>query len=264
MTSVWAIAMVKDEADVIEDVLRHVAAQGVDGILVLDNMSTDGTREIIERVGDSLDCKLGVREDDEVGYYQSRKMTGLAEHAHVHLGADWVWPFDADELWYYGEHDRLADVIARADGDVIHSRLWHHFPTAIDAGDDGNPFTRMCYRGADEAPIGKVIARWQPGMVIAAGNHALEGSYVPSSVVGIEVRHFPYRSEEQFIRKAINGARAYAATDLPWGTGQHWREYGLLYAHGGVQALRDAYNAHFVYDLPSAAGLVYDPARLDA
>jgi hypothetical protein len=126
----------------------------------------------------------------------------------------------------------------------------------------------MRYRVAEPAGIPKVIARWQPGMILEAGNHAVTygGQPLPnvSRGTGVEVRHFPYRSENQFVRKAINGSRAYAATDLPWGTGQHWREYGLLYEQGGEQALRDAYQAHFVYDLPSADGLVYDPVWQDA
>src|SRR4029077_16712314 len=149
------------------------------------------------------------------------------------------------------EHQRLADVLARADGDVVQARLWHHFSTTLDA-DSGWPFERMVYRAASEAPIGKVIVRWDPGATIEPGNHGafyLDRGAMISTLRDVQVRHFPYRSEEQFVRKAINGSRAYAATDLPWGIGQHWREYGQLYAKGGEDALRAAYRAHFHYDL---------------
>jgi glycosyltransferase involved in cell wall biosynthesis len=260
--SLWAILLVKDEADVIEPVLRHIAAQGVEGIIVADNASTDGTREIIESLRD-MGCPLVVQDDEEIGYWQSRKMTSLATQAHA-AGAEWVWPCDADELWYFGDTQRLADVVRKADGDVLHARLWHHFATSVDA-DGANPFERMVYRG-QEAPIGKVIVRWRDGAIIEAGNHGaiLPGSPAPSSVRDVQIRHFPYRSADQFVRKAVNGSRAYAATDLPYGIGQHWREYGVLYQKGGEEALRAAYHAHFHYDLPSADGLVYDPARLDA
>jgi hypothetical protein len=269
--SVWAITMVKDEADVIEATLRHVAAQGVEGVIVADNGSTDGTREILSRL---LEDELGgaalrVHDDPVVGYYQSRKMTALAEGAHREYGATWIWPFDADELWYHGDTDKLASVVEdharlHPNHPIIQTRLWHHFPTAVDA-EGGSPFERMVYRSGDEAPIGKVIVRWQPGAVILAGNH---GATVPGNGTApvpssIQVRHFPYRSEDQFVRKAVNGSQAYAATDLPWGTGQHWREYGVHYERGGEDALRRIYREHFYYDLPSAAGLVYDPARID-
>jgi hypothetical protein len=265
--SVWAVAMVKDEEDVIERVVRHVAAQGVDGIIVADNQSSDGTRGILQ---DLLEDQLGqtamiVKDDVEVGYWQSRKMTALADLAHGTYHAEWVWPFDADEWW---QHDQGSITIAEAcrisPGSIIEAPLYHHLVTRLDPA--GHPFDAMQYRTAEPSSIPKVIVRWHPGNVLHAGNHGCTESY-PGGVtepLGVEVRHFPYRSEDQFVRKALNGSRAYAATDLPWGTGQHWREYGLLYEAGGEQALRDAYQAHFVHDLPSAAGLVYDPVRGDA
>jgi hypothetical protein len=150
-------------------------------------------------------------------------------------------------------------------GDVIvEGRLYHHLVTRLDP--PRHPFKAMQYRMAEPSVLPKVIVRWQPGMVLGAGNH--DASYgsplTAASWLGVEVRHFPYRSSGQFVTKAVNGSRAYAATDLPWGTGQHWREYGLLYERGGEQALIDAYEAHFVHDLPSASGLVFDPARADA
>lgn len=267
--SVWAITMVKDEIDVIEPVLRHVAAQGVAGITVLDNQSTDGTSQVLRKLHHSLDCDLLVVPDDEVGYYQSAKMSKLAEEAHA-FGAEWIWPFDADEIWYYGTDDvKLCEVVERADGDVIRSRLWHHFETAMDNDGAASPFTRMVYRSGEEAPLGKVIIRWRPGSIIHQGNHDVTvnglGPHAPTSSLGdVQVRHFPYRSEDQFVTKAINGSRAYAATDLPMDVGQHWREYGKHYAKGGEQRLRQIYRAHFVHELPSASGMVYDPARLDS
>lgn len=266
--SVWAIAMVRDEADVIETVLRHVAAQGVDGIIVADNGSTDGTRATLNELQGALPCPLHVHNDPDVGYYQSAKMTRLADKAHKWGGATWVWPFDADELWSYGESDRLADYIERIGSDstisVLRSRLWHHFATAVDPiAEELSPFHRMHYRQGDEAPLGKVIVRWQPGAFIEAGNHSAFVQGGATRHTDIQVRHFPYRSEDQFVRKAINGSQAYAATDLPWSTGQHWREYGVHYQRGGEEALRRIYREHFFYDLPSAAGLVYDPARID-
>lgn len=270
--SVWAITMVKDEADVIEPVLRHVAAQGVEGIIVADNGSTDGTREIIRDVQASIGVPLHIQHDAEVGYYQSRKMSVLAARAAEWGGAEWIWPFDADELWYIGEPPlQVAGHVQHLgrehpDVHVLQSRLWHHFPTALDA-DEGNPFERMRYRAGDEAPIGKVIVRWRLGSNIHQGNHgATIAGLGPTDGIlhtDIQVRHFPYRSPEQFVSKAVNGAAAYAATDLDWSIGQHWREYGLHYEQGGPERLRRIYREHFFYDLPSAAGLVYDPARLD-
>jgi glycosyltransferase involved in cell wall biosynthesis len=251
--------MCKDEADVIERTLLHVAAQGVDGILIADNMSTDGTLQLLDEI--ESPCPVMVSTDTEVGYWQSAKMTALAAEAHREYGAEWVWPFDADEVWVQDAGLRIADVCEMSIATIITANLFHHLVTLLDP--PGHPFDSMGYRVAEPAPIPKVIVRWQPGNVLHAGNHGCSEAY-PGGVqepVGVEVRHFPYRSEDQFVRKAINGSRAYAETTLPWEVGQHWREYGLLYERGGEEALREAFRVHFVHDLPSASGLVYDPVR---
>lgn len=266
--NVWAVTMVRDEADVIEATLRHVAAQGVAGIIVADNGSTDDTLRLVRKVAESVDCTFVIQNDSEPGYWQSRKMTALAEQAHA-LGAKWIWPFDADEIWYHGDGLLVDEIELQAarnpHHDVIQSRLWHHMPTAVDP-EGATPFHRIAYRLADEAPIGKVIVRWEPGAIIHAGNHeaTVPGYGNRPLATSIQIRHFPYRSADQFVRKAINGSEAYAATNLPWGTGQHWREYGVHYERGGEEALHAIFREHFFYDLPSASGLVHDPTRLDS
>src|SRR4029077_10099504 len=127
-------------------------------------------------------------------------------------------------------------------------------------------FRDMVYRDRDPARLGKVIVRWQPGAIITAGNHEAEmprREAVVHTSKAMQVRHFPYRSEEQFVTKVINGSRAYSLTSLPDHIGSHWRDSGRVYDAGGAAALRGLYRRQFHYDLPAADGLVHDPARLD-
>jgi hypothetical protein len=110
-----------------------------------------------------------------------------------------------------------------------------------------------------------VAFRWHPDAVIHQGNHDVtlpeyEFARSGGEFVAMQVRHFPYRSPEQMVRKARNGAAAYAATDLPAEQGAHWRSYGDLIDRYGEEALHDVYRQHFWFLSPVDAGLVCDPA----
>lgn len=248
--------MVKDERDVIAGTLRHLAAERVDRILVADNGSTDGTRDILSDL--SRDLPLTVIDDADPAYFQSRKMSALAAHAGEH-GATFIVPFDADEIWVFrGEH--LGDELRASTADVITAELFNHFPSAIDpAGAD--PFDTIVWRQRQPAPLPKVAFRYKDGAVIHQGNHGVTLPYEPETIPGLEIRHFPYRSPEQFTRKARNGAAAYRATDLPLDHGAHWRGYGDLLDSGGPEVLEEVFREYFWNLSPADAGLVRDPAR---
>lgn len=254
--SVAGVSMVKDEADVIEGCLRHMAGE-VDWLLVADNGSTDGTREILDKL--SRELQLVVVDDPDPAYYQSAKMTALADKAYAE-GARWIVPFDADEVWT--APTRLADYLTSLEPwqTVCSAILHNHLRTAVDPPDP-DPFRSMVWRGGG-SPLPKVAVRWEPGCVIEQGNHGAQhprgaNDYLPT----LTVCHFPARSAEQFTRKSLNGAAAYAATDgLPEDMGAHWRSYGQLVDTHGPEVLGDVFREHWWYLSPTDAGLVHDPA----
>lgn len=250
----FGVSMVRDEADVIAGTLAHLADE-VDHLLVADNGSTDGTREILAELEDTL--PLTVLDDPEVGYYQSRKMSALAEQA-AGLGAEWIVPFDADEIWF-ARDERIGIVLAALPCSIAWASLTNHFGTAVDPVDP-DPFRSIVWRQAAPAPLPKVAFRWEPGAVIHQGNHGVTLPSDPAGVQILEVRHFPYRSAEQFVRKARNGAEAYRATDLPEDQGAHWRSYGDILDRFGEEGLADVYRQHFWFFSPTDSGLVHDPA----
>lgn len=255
MSAVWAVSMVRDEADVIAGTLQHMAEEGVEGIIVADNLSVDGTRDILADL--TRDLPLTVVDDPDPAYMQSNKMSHLARCA-ADRGAAWVVPFDADELWVF-EGDRIANELGRCNADVVTAELHNYFPSAIDPpGTD--PFATVQWRQRDPAPLPKVAFRWETGCVIHQGNHGVtrpSGGYIDS---GLRVSHFPYRSPEQFVRKARNGAEAYKATNLPPDVGAHWRGYGELLERGGEEALHNVFRTYFWHLSPADAGMVLDPA----
>lgn len=216
--SVAAVLMVRDEADIIGPTIRHLLTQ-VDAIYVADNLSTDGTREILESFGSDIILS----DDPELGYYQSRKMTALASVAY-RAGHSWVVPCDADEIWY-ATGSTLREHLGGIAGDVaiVSAELYDHIPTSEDDPTILDPVARIGWRKRYKGALPKVACRLRPDLVIDAGNHSASYRGPGLRVPGLTLRHFTWRSPEQYVRKILNGKEAYAATDLPEGLGIHWR-----------------------------------------
>lgn len=251
--------MVKDEADIIGATVAHLLGH-VDEVIVMDNGSVDATREILGGIDDR---RLLVYQDEEVGYYQSRKMTALADVARMR-GHDWILPCDADEIWHVNEVDySISDFLAvkAQNVGVVKASLYDHVASAEDHPSVLNPVARIGWRRREAGALAKVCARLRPGLVVEAGNH---GAHFPVALAvsgGLSVRHFPYRSVEQFVSKVVNGVAAVRAADLPWETCQHWREYAALYERGGVEAIEEIFLTWFHSPMPrSDAALIFDPA----
>lgn len=257
MTTI-AVTMVKDEEDIIRDTVTWMMGQ-VDRVIVADNMSSDGTRAILDELG------VEVLDDLDPGYRQSEKMTALAAVA-ADAGATWVVPFDADELWIAPLYKRVADALDDLPEDtwIAGARLFDHVPTGRDDMTK-TPVHRMTWHRAQPGSLPKVACRWREDLVIEQGNHGAhyENMLTPVLAGVLEVRHFPYRTAAQFVRKAINGKRAYDATELPQSAGAHWRMYGDLAEQQGHDACAAWFYEHFYATDPhnglGGDRLVYDP-----
>ncbi len=142
--SVCAVMLVKDEADVIGYTIEHLLTQ-VDSIIVSDNGSTDGTRELLGEYAEA--GQIGLEDDDDVAYWQSRKTTALAEKARE-LGFDWVIPCDADERWRSDDGTPIRTYLRGVTPDVrvIQACLFHYMPTLLDDRSESNPFARIGWR----------------------------------------------------------------------------------------------------------------------
>jgi glycosyltransferase involved in cell wall biosynthesis len=270
---VVAVTMVKDEADIVGYTVRHMATQ-VDHVLVADNMSTDDTRPILDRLAGVLD-NVTVIDDPDPAYEQSRKMTDLATRARLQFNAEWVIPFDADEIWYW-PFGTVADCVADLAPQwlVVNASLYNHFVTALDR-DDPDPIVRMGWRDYRPAPLPKVACRWRRDLTIQMGNHG--ATYRGGATVHPErrlvVRHYPYRSVEQLVRKVRNGAAAYKLTDHDETVGAHWRQWGRLLDADGEEAIAELFNVWYFRDAPESLEerggmrealprLLYDPAPI--
>jgi GT2 family glycosyltransferase len=244
---VIAVSVVRDEVDVIATTVRQLVGEGVEQVIVADNRSTDGTAALLEQlVTDGL--PLSVLPDDDPGHRQGDKITALA-HEAARRGADWVLPFDADELWYSPLPGRtIADAVLDlpADVDVVLAEGWDH--VARTSG-GLSPWRRPEPR-PEHLP--KVVFRAGLGRRVAEGSHAVTPA--GHAVRGpLAYRHLQYRSPEQMARKVRQGAAALVAAGMPADVGVHWRE---------LDALPDEGIAAEWERLCAEEGLVYDPAPL--
>ena len=232
--------MVKDEADIIGPLLEHLGRQ-VDEVILADNGSTDGTREIAAGY-DFVD----LRDDPEPAYLQSQKMTNLAHEAGLKNHA-WVIPCDADEVWYAPDGRTLSQYLGGVPPDVqiISAELFNHIPSGLDD---------------KRSPLPKVCARPRRDLKIAMGNHKASIADGPSlTAQGLVIRHFSWRSREQYLHKIRTGERAYALTKFPESVGAHWR---MFVGHDDETVLQHFDRWFFIQDPYADPTLIYDPAPI--
>jgi len=253
---VWAVGVVRDEEDIVETVVANLLGQGVERVVVADNLSSDGTTAILERLARSE--PVTVLADRLAAHYQAEKVTLLA-HEATRAGAGWILPFDADEVWL-APGGTVGAFLAACPADVVQVPVFNHVPTDGDDPGEPDPVRRLRWRKSEPNQLHKVAFRAHPRARLHHGNHGVDRRGRRQR--GLEIRHFPYRSEEQFVRKLRQGSAALAATDLTGEVGKHWRGMGA----GGDDALRASWRSLVeTHNLPSEwwvprHGLVEDPA----
>lgn len=204
-----AVSVVRDEADIIERTVRHLFNEGVDRLVVADNRSVDGTRDILVEL--AREYPMTVLDDPEPGFYQSSKMTALAELAGG-LGATWVVPFDADEMWMALEGP-LAATLDQSPWDV-------ELAVTFEVRPDGAV-------AAEPKRLHKVAVRYVDGMRIHDGNH--EADHPGRRHLGsLMIHEYQWRSLEQVRRKVRQGTAALITAGLPESSGAHWRTLAAL------------------------------------
>lgn len=210
--------MVRDEADIIEVTVRHLRDEGVDRVLIADNLSRDGTRELLDDLGRSL--PIDVVDDADPAYRQSEKMTELARRAAA-AGADWIIPFDADEIWR-ARRGTIRDAVSRTDAAILAAPLFDHYsrPTFR----RGTPVETMCWNRHNG--LAKVAFKWSPDAIITFGNHFVEGVDGAPDWTRLLIDHYPFRSWPQYYRKIRQGVAALDAAGAAPTIGSHWRRIG--------------------------------------
>lgn len=104
---IFGIMLVKDEADIIATVLEHVRTWA-DRVFVIDNGSTDGTWETVQRMADG--CIVAWRQDLRP---YSNALRADAFNAFRHEAAEndwWCYKMDSDEFYVDNPRAFLATI----------------------------------------------------------------------------------------------------------------------------------------------------------
>lgn len=227
--------LVRDEEDIIEDMLRFHRAQGVDSFIVMNNLSTDRTPGILKKL--SQEFPILVLQQNEDNYSQSKWVTQMARQAAID-GADWVINSDADEFWL-PSRGRLKDYLAALPEDVRMVKVMRHNAAVIRKASDilqkeqchprkDTVFEVVSRNNMGDSLPGKMLHRADPDVVVEQGNHTVTGIIGRKVLSGgdLVILHFPYRSLTRYRSKINYGGAAYMRNlELRPEIGATWREH---------------------------------------
>jgi hypothetical protein len=215
-----SVTMIKNDSDIVEAFVRHHAAL-LDHLVILDHGSTDATPSILQALR-AEGLPLTVLHDASLSFQQGPRVTDLARNAFTRLGADFVFPLDADELLKVSSRQALEQALLGIPPGKCGQIAWQNY--LVTAEDDAacvNPVERLRYRARLETKdehkvvLGRSMLddkRWQ----VSNGSHHLARDLASgtetaaaTTLSGIHIAHFPLRSQEQLHQKIILGWLSY-------------------------------------------------------
>jgi hypothetical protein len=223
--------LVRDEEDIIEWNLRYHLARGVDHFVVTDNLSADGTPEILRRYErEGVVTYLHESSDD---YSQDRWVTRMAVLAQSKCQPDWLLHSDADEFWWPNDATDLKEAFATVPREVRAVNIGRHNYLGPPVDQTERFFSRMVYRQESSMNYGgqplppKVAHQPLEQPYVHQGNHAVSErgqTAAPWEMDGVSILHFPARTPDQLRRKIANGGAAYARNSrFGPGVGGAWK-----------------------------------------
>lgn len=255
--------LVKNEEDVLEDNLLFHKAMGVDGFIITDNNSTDGTSEIIRKYKEK-GWVLEVIEETATNYEQKDWVDRMIWKAKTIYKADWVINADADELWY-SPSGNLKTELSATHANVLNCEMRSVYP------EEGKPFwqwDKMVKAVAEpelydlsryslfERQNKKVIHRTTCYLQISMGNHKVTMFPKQSEYGRVRVYHYNIRGKQHFMEKMINGGKQLEQHSSKRG-GRHWRYFYQLHKEGKLEAEYERVIGKPTFDQLCKDGFIY-------
>ncbi|MBU2965625.1 glycosyltransferase family 2 protein [Amphritea sp. 2_MG-2023] len=239
--------LIKNEAGIILDNIKVHSKLGADCFVIIDNGSTDNTRELLDSVKDQYEMIIIDR--PLLDYQQSNWKTEMAKTAAKQLGADWSIANDADEFWIPKDGNLKTEMTK---GGSILACPRHNMLYDREAFDAEAPYYTQTNRV--QYPIdypkgiqcsephlsimmgqihGKVAVRSAGLLRVKGGNHRAWhawGWLNEKQSENISVYHYPIRSKAKFIQNIENRKALLEAGITKMG--DHYRRWVAIMTDG--------------------------------
>jgi len=250
---VFVVSLMHNEADIISQTIDHYIKNKVDGFIVSDILSDDGTKDILEQKRKwcwDNGIKFVLIHEMQFGYFQAIKFNAMARMAAslVYPEDCFVIPIDADEYWHY-VFGPVGDFLRKTDVKYFWSGMRNMINTPLDDQSIKDPIKRMRYYWnpndkRNERSNVKTIYLYRPNVWLELGAHRtrymeMETTMDDGGLRGHHVHHlnnenlflchYPARSIKQFIKKSRANSKSVTVANMQnTGANRHSVERGLM------------------------------------
>jgi hypothetical protein len=275
----WGVAMVRDEADIIEAFVRHNLTV-VDGLAIIDHGSSDGTAEILAAlIAEGLPLRTTV--DRDANFRQSAVITRMAREVFSACDPDYIFLLDADEFLKVPSRARLEALLEPLPPEVHAIQSWQSYVPDFANEHDTVSLLKSARRAPPPQPaVNKAIVSrhfLHSPTLIAEGNHLVLRAvgaesypivrHVPLREEECAIAHVPVRSAAQFSAKiAVGWLSCLTQPGRSEQLSYHWRDAFAMLRSGRkltpelLTAIAANYGASDVQCFESAAvDLIDDP-----
>ena len=212
---IFAISMVKNEADIIESFVRY-NLNIVDGMIILDNGSTDDTLKILELL-ENEGLHVFILKDEKREYDQASKMNQLLLRAVNEFKADIIVPLDADEFLVSSKGVNPRVTLEEIETSTFYKVKWKTYVPNFNENQNEMFIPAKITSARDESleEFYKVIIPANLvknyNVKLTKGNHDLiynkkhNNSIKEVLNTDLRIAHFPIRSKEQATSKISVG-----------------------------------------------------------
>jgi len=272
MKKIYSITMIKNEIDIIETFVRYHLSF-LDGMVILDNGSTDGTIEILLKlIEEGLPIHLTY--NDNPAYNQSELTTELFYNTLKRFDPEYIIPLDADEFLTTNSTKNIKKIIREdTQNDAINYISWvTYVPTEKDDQLEKNILKRLRYRRQEQHNYDKKIIiptsiAKKYEIKIKQGNHDLykieNVVFKKNQLSSLDLAHYPIRSICQMKSKYLIGWLANIAR--PKQVLFDWYYYYNIIKSGKDFSMSDLREMALYYDIPDKKikiKVVEDPINL--